>query len=113
MRSPYCTSDDPTNHQGETCPVHESLLGAYKYDGPGKFESVPPIVRFIWERDAFDQTSGDVESPFGWFAHAGRWLIGEDDRGAVAAQRYPDRASARSAFDGMDMAYGLWLESED
>ena len=21
---PVCTSDDPTNHQGDTCPIHES-----------------------------------------------------------------------------------------
>jgi hypothetical protein len=23
MRDGVCTSDDPTNHQGDTCPVHE------------------------------------------------------------------------------------------
>ncbi|MGZ4518831.1 MAG: hypothetical protein ACXVGB_00235 [Mycobacteriaceae bacterium] len=86
------------------------MLSDYTTDHPGKFERVPAIVRYIHEHDAFDQESGDVQAPTGWFARAGRWVIGEDERGAVDAVRFATRAEAQDLFESLDLMFGEWAE---
>lgn len=85
----------------------------YATDGPGKYEAVPPVVRFIDERDAYDETTGDVEAPTGWVGRAGRWVVTHDERGAVTADRYPTRADAAAAFETIESAFGAWCDAVD
>lgn len=85
----------------------------YRTDGPGKYESVPPVVRWIDEHDVYDQTGGDVESPQGWYGRAGRWVVRHDERGAVTADRYPTRADASAAFNQADDAFAAWCDEPD
>lgn len=76
------------------------------YEGTHKYSD--PMVTYIDARDAYDQTSGDVESPTGWFGVAGRWLITCDERGYMSGEKWTSRAMAAEAFRALDDEYAAW-----
>lgn len=80
--------------------------------GPGRYEGEPPMVAYINENDLYDETSGDVESPTGWFGRAGRWMVAIDSSGFVYSRRFNSVVSAQGDFDATDRAYSKWDSDE-
>ena len=60
----------------------------------------------------FDTTSGDVESPTGWFALVGKRILYHDERGFVWVVKYGDAFGARQVFDAMSHLYDVWSHDE-
>lgn len=56
-----CTSDDPTNHQGDTCPIHESSDGTFTEDDQGNWHEVTSPVNLI-----IDEVFGKSEPVGPW-----------------------------------------------
>lgn len=79
--------------------------------GVGKYGS-DAFAALVDTEDWYDEKSGDVEAPTGWFGLAGRSIISHDSDGSVRRHRYGSRAEARAIFDALDSAYGSWLGDE-
>lgn len=80
--------------------------------GPGGFEGESPIVPFIVDRDLFDEQSGNVEAPTGWFGRAGRWAIVCDSVGFWHAFKYQTLAEAVAWFEETEREYAAWDNEE-
>lgn len=60
----------------------------------------------------YDNASGDVECPTGWFAIVGRRLIRHDDRGFVWVETYADKDGAERVFDALNALYCAWGDED-
>jgi hypothetical protein len=106
-------SDVWAHCDGMTSDHTDGLSAKYDTSGPGKFEGQHPMVRFIYDNDLFDRDSGDVESPQGWFAQAGRWVVMADSYGFVSGWRFASVVEATADFDSMDDQFSAWLADDD
>lgn len=88
-------------------------LYAEMVTGPGRLEGKSLMVAFIDEHDLYDETSGDVESPTGWFGRAGRWLVTISSQGFVYGYRFASVALAKSEFESLDMIFADWGDPWD
>lgn len=79
---------------------------------PGKFEACSPMAAYIYENELFDDSDGECQAPTGWFALSGRWIIQEDERGAVYGERYSTHAQASLAYHSLCDDYDNWLNTE-
>lgn len=81
---PRCTSDDPTNHQGDTCPVHERDAEGDGIAYHGKPSAMNAALRATyWDRTSAGWVSvydGDVE---GLDTSGGRWGVVCENHGAI------------------------------
>jgi hypothetical protein len=68
---PVCTSDDPTNHQGDTCPVHEAL----------RVEPVVISAEFLYQQEGGEPV---------WFA-----VVNDEDE---VISVWPSQAMAEDAL---------------
>jgi hypothetical protein len=78
-----------------------------------KFDSA--ITEYIYnDMDSWaDQSSGDAESPTGWFAKAGdKRIIRGDEQGFVWVERFADEAERDRVYDALDEHYGAWSDDE-
>lgn len=90
-----------------------------QYTGPGKYEGCTAFHAFI--ADHIDslaiESSGDVESPTGWFAYvaAGRrsFIVTTDDRGFHYVTEYDSEALGLSMFDTLEEEYSAWSDEDE
>lgn len=75
---------------------------------PGKFQDQHPMIPFIYNHDAFDEESGNTVAPDGWFARAGKWIIGADGYGFVSGYKCASLQAARADFDERACKYDEW-----
>ena len=89
------------------------MLAQYKemVSHPGRLENEHPMIAFIDEHNAYDETSGNVESPTCWFARAGRWIVLETISGFLCGRRYPTRSNAKEVFDEYETQYAHWVDN--
>lgn len=80
---------------------------------PGAYEGESPIVVWIDTNDYYDESSGDVESPTGWFGRAGKWLILHDDRGFVSGTKLATEDEAKRQYEILESAYSNWADEGD
>lgn len=81
--------------------------------GSGRYEGESPMVAFIDENDLYDETSGDVESPTGWFGRAGRWLVTISSQGFVYGHRFASVALAKDEYESLDLMFADWGDPWD
>jgi hypothetical protein len=78
---------------------------------PGKFEMAAnhELAEALWDRmaDAEDE-DGDVQSPHGFFARIGRFIVMEDDRGFVTYEEHPGEDDAIRDFSRRQIAFDAW-----
>lgn len=79
----------------------------------GKYEGEPPIVVYIDVHDCYDETSGDVEAPTGWFGRAGRWIVTHDSFGFVHGTKAGTLDEARKLFESLNAEYDEWSADDD
>lgn len=91
------------------------MIEQYTNKGPGRYEGLSPFQCFLVDNvdNAADQTSGDVESPPGWFAQCGRYVVSTDGRGFWYADRHATRALAAADFARREAAYSAWFDDDD
>lgn len=113
VRPDSCTSDDPHNHEGDTCPVHEDRQAATvgyccadcaaEHDHPGKFEGNggrhgigTALVLYAWDVEGLaDDSMGQEEH----CARLGRYLLFYDWHGFVTFEEHKTEAKAEARFD--------------
>lgn len=83
--------------------------------GPGRYEGLSPFQAWLCENvdQCTDQSSGDVESPTGWFAQCGRHVVTIDSAGFHYVTTYSTRAAATAMFEQVDVNYCAWLDDAD
>jgi hypothetical protein len=61
---------------------------------------------------SYDEASGDVDSPTGWFARFDRTLLYCDSLGFVYVEKFPTIEKATEAFASLDNEYAEWDDGE-
>lgn len=97
----------------------------------GKFRSSTEARIYGWTLDGMDESSGDVESPVGWFGKAsatsgdnesefvqavmgGAWFIVRDDsQGFTEVEVYATEAERDEAYGLLEDAYAEWAGDFD
>jgi hypothetical protein len=77
----------------------------YKDSYITKYQS--PFTAYLADQHA-DEDAGDIESPFGWFARLGRYILTEDDRGFLSHQRFASVDEAQGVFEAMAIEFYAW-----
>jgi hypothetical protein len=75
-----------------------------------------PMAVYLYEYTTMSgegEYSGTVDSPTGWFARAGRWILREDDRGFVSAAKYDDYQDSQTEYDYLVSEYDKWENEDD
>lgn len=83
---------------------------------PGAYQGLTPIQVYVVEaaQNGGDQSAGDVESPTGWFARVGKWVVVTDSFGFWNATKFDSEAKAVVAYEALDADYCEWAdEGED
>lgn len=59
------------------------------------------MAEYLWTltMDGTGESSGDVESSYGWFCLLGKRIVRTDDQGAVWVEKYANATEAREAFE--------------
>lgn len=83
--------------------------------GPGRYEGLTAFQGWLCDNvdQCTDQSSGDVESPTGWFAQCGRHVLTIDSAGFHYVTSYSTRADAAVVFDQLESDYSTWDDDED
>ena len=82
-------------------------------DYPGTYEHESPMVEYIDTNDYYDETSGDVESPTGWYGIAGKWIITQSSQGFVYGHKFSTRQEAADEYAALENAYWAWSDPWD
>lgn len=61
---------------------------------------------------SYDDASGDVEAPTGWFARFGKRILRSDSQGFVWCEKYDTETAAEAMFAALDHYYGIWGDEE-
>ena len=80
----------------------------YKLHDPNEHKYDDGFTRYLDENDCYDDSSGDVESPTGWFGRAGKCIVVHDSVGFVSRYRYASVEDAVTAFSDMVLTYDDW-----
>jgi hypothetical protein len=60
----------------------------------------------------WDESSGNVDAPTGWFARFGRRMLFEDSQGFVESGRWPTEREATEVFEALNARYSEWEGDE-
>jgi len=71
------------------------------------------FTAFVDINSYYDDTSGDVEAPVGWFGRAGRNVVSEDTQGFVYRQRCDTVAQAIAIYAELEDEYADWSDDDD
>jgi hypothetical protein len=76
---------------------------------PGAFEGESPMVAYLAEHPEYaDEESGDVESPTGFFARHGKWILTYSSQGFIYGEKMTTLDEAISAFETLDEEFSIW-----
>ena len=83
---------------------------------PGRFEGCSSAfevyVALLADSGVTDAEDGVVDSPVGWFARVGRWLVTCDDRGFWQAYRFSTVEAAAAMFAQAAAVYAEWCDDD-
>lgn len=92
------------------------MLAEYKamVTRPGRYEGEHPMVAYIdYGRGWYDEIGGDVDSPFGWYGRAGKWIITADGNGFVYGRKQRSEDAAKRIIDNLEEQYGKWYDDAE
>lgn len=84
-------------------------ISPYKFGG----SRLATMLYILSLDDCADESSGNVESPTGWFARFGRKMLYVDSQGFVYAERFATEEESRAHFDRLEFDYERWGEWEE
>jgi hypothetical protein len=82
-----------------------------KSDPRHKYSSA--LCEYVFAVGEWDEDTGDVESPTGWFARRGRWIVTEDAQGFCERVKVPTVGDAMAAYSAADHEYRGWFAASE
>lgn len=82
---------------------------------PGQYEGLTAFQIWVVENlnECLDDCNGNTESPTGWFALCGRFIVHRNEQGFWSVERFASRTLAKLAFDAMEDQYAMWAREGD